>query len=103
VHVPLAVYGVAVPMVALLTLLPVSLNGMGVREAGMVLFLQPAGVSPGAAVTIAFLWFCSQAVAGLAGAPVYLSARAGRREESHDDAVGDHSDQGRARQRRVAA
>ena len=30
------------PMVALLTLLPVSLNGMGVREGGMVLFLAPA-------------------------------------------------------------
>jgi uncharacterized protein (TIRG00374 family) len=102
-HVPLAIYGVAVPMVALLTLLPVSLNGMGVREAGMALFLQPAGVAPSRAVTIAFLWFCSQTVAGLAGAAVYLSARARRPEISHDDAVGDHPDQGRAGQRRVAA
>jgi uncharacterized membrane protein YbhN (UPF0104 family) len=102
-EVPLAVYGVAVPMVALLTLLPVSLNGMGVREAGMVIFLQPAGLEPGRAVTIAFLWFCSQTVAGLAGAGVYLSARSRRPETSHDDAVGDHSGQGRARQRRAAA
>jgi uncharacterized protein (TIRG00374 family) len=102
-EVPLAVYGVAVPMVALLTLLPVSLNGMGVREAGMVIFLQPAGLEPGRAVTIAFLWFCSQTVAGLAGAGVYLSARSRRPETSHGDAVGDHSDQGRARQRRAAA
>jgi glycosyltransferase 2 family protein len=101
--VPLSIYGVAVPMVALLTLLPVSLNGMGVREAGMALFLQPAGVNPGRAVTIAFLWFCSQTVAGLAGAGVYLSARSRRPEVSHDDAVGDHSDQGRARQHRAAA
>jgi glycosyltransferase 2 family protein len=101
--VPLAVYGVAVPMVALLTLLPVSLNGMGVREAGMVLFLQPAGVEPGRAATIAFLWFLSQTVAGLMGAGVYLSARARRPEVMHDDAVGDHSDQGRARERRAAA
>jgi len=103
VDVPLAVYGVAVPMVALLTLLPVSLNGMGVREAGMVLFLQPAGVEPGRAATIAFLWFLSQTVAGLMGAGVYLSARARRPEVMHDDALGDHSDQGRARERRAAA
>ena len=101
--VPLAVYGVSVPMVALLTLLPVSLNGMGVREAGMALFLGPAGVEPGLAVTIAFLWFCSQTVAGLAGAAVYLHGRSRRPEVRDDDAVGDHPDQGRARQRRAAA
>jgi uncharacterized protein (TIRG00374 family) len=71
-EVPTLVYGVAVPMVALLTLLPVSLNGMGVREAGMILFLRPAGVPAGTAVTVAFLWFCGQTAAGLAGAGVYL-------------------------------
>lgn len=101
--VPLGVYAVAVPMVALLTLLPVSLNGMGVREAGMVLFLQPAGVDAGHAVTLAFLWFCSQMVAGLAGAAVYLVGRAKRSEVRDDDAVGHHSDQGRARQYRSVA
>jgi uncharacterized protein (TIRG00374 family) len=97
------VYGAAVPMVALLTLLPVSLNGMGLREAGMVVFLAPAGVPAGLAVTIAFLWFCSQAVAGLAGAVVYLVGRSHDDEECHDNLVRDHSDQGRARQRRTAA
>jgi uncharacterized protein (TIRG00374 family) len=97
------IYGVAVPMVALLTLLPVSLNGMGLREAGMVVFLQPAGVPPGLAVTIAFLWFCSQSISGMAGAIVYLGGRTRRQEECHDDSVRDHSDQGRARQHRTAA
>lgn len=101
--VPLSVYGVAVPMVALLTLLPVSLNGMGVREAGMVLFLQPAGVTAGRAATIAFLWFCSQTVAGLAGAGVYLCGRGRRAEVTDADALGDRPDQGRTGQRRPAA
>lgn len=101
--VPLSVYGVAVPMVALLTLLPVSLNGMGVREAGMVLFLQPAGVTPGRAATIAFLWFCSQTVAGLVGAGVYLCGRGRRAEVTDADALGDRPDQGRTGQRRPAA
>ena len=45
--VPWAVYGVAAPMVTLLTLLPISLTGMGVREWGMVLFLAPLGVRRG--------------------------------------------------------
>jgi uncharacterized membrane protein YbhN (UPF0104 family) len=101
--VPPAVYGVAVPMVALLTLLPVSLNGMGVREAGLVLFLRPAGVPAGVAVTVAFLWFCGQTAAGLVGAGVYLFGHFPRPEVRHGAAVGDHPDQGRAGQRRAAA
>ena len=45
---PAAYYWVLVPMVSLLTLLPVSINGMGVREGGMVLLLAPLGVGTGA-------------------------------------------------------
>jgi uncharacterized protein (TIRG00374 family) len=100
---PIAVYGVAVPMVALLTLLPVSLNGMGVREAGMILFLQPARVDPAMAVTVAFLWFSVQTAAGLVGAGVYLLGRFPRPEVRHDDALGDRPGQGRAGQPRSAA
>lgn len=103
IDVPLAIYGVAVPMVALLTLLPISLNGMGVREAGMVLFLQPAGIEPAQAALVAFLWFCSQTVAGLAGGVVYSCGRSRRPEVRHDDAIGHHPDQGRTRQSRAAA
>jgi uncharacterized membrane protein YbhN (UPF0104 family) len=101
--VPVGVYGVAVPMVALLTLLPVSVNGMGVREAGMVLFLHPAGVAAGPAVAVAFLWFCVQTAGGVVGAGVYLCGRAGRPEVRHDDALGDRPGQGRAGQPRAAA
>jgi uncharacterized membrane protein YbhN (UPF0104 family) len=107
--VPIGVFGVAVPMVALLTLLPVSVSGMGVREAGMVLFLQPAGVAVGPAVTVAFLWFCVQTAGGLCGAIVYLfigSAKRGRevaKEVRHDDALRHRPDQGRAGQHRAAA
>jgi uncharacterized protein (TIRG00374 family) len=107
--VPVGVFGVAVPMVALLTLLPVSVSGMGVREAGMVLFLQPAGIAVGPAVTVAFLWFCVQTAGGLCGAVVYLfigSAKRGReisKEVRHDDALGHRPDQGRARKYRAAA
>ncbi|MFO0809735.1 MAG: lysylphosphatidylglycerol synthase transmembrane domain-containing protein [Gemmataceae bacterium] len=100
---PLAVYGVAVPMVALLTLLPVSLSGMGVREAGMLLFLAPAGVPAGPAVAVAFLWFCVQTVGGVVGAGVYLFGRLPRPEVRHDGAVGNRPSEGRERQRRSAA
>jgi uncharacterized protein (TIRG00374 family) len=101
--IPWAVYGVAAPMVSLLTLLPVSLNGMGVREAAMAVFLAPVGVHRDVAVTVAFLWFLVQTAAGLVGGLVYLTGRFPPPEVRYDDAVGPDPDQGRAGQRRPAA
>jgi uncharacterized membrane protein YbhN (UPF0104 family) len=70
--VPGAYYWILVPMVSLLTLLPISVNGMGVREGAMVLFLAPLGVGKGTALTLAFLWFAVTAAVSLAGGLVYL-------------------------------
>jgi glycosyltransferase 2 family protein len=75
VGVPVTYYAIAVPLVSLLTLLPVSLNGMGVREASMGLLLAPAGVSGTLAGSLAFLWFLVMAAAGLVGGGVYLLGR----------------------------
>ncbi len=69
---PLAYYFVFVPMVSLLTLLPVSVNGMGVREAGVALFLTPLGIAPTIATALAFLWFLTFGAVGLVGGLVYL-------------------------------
>ena len=63
--IPTAYYWIFVPMVSLLTLLPVSVNGMGVREGGVVLFLAPLGVPQATALTLAFLWFLVYAAGGL--------------------------------------
>ena len=71
-NVPLAYYWIFVPMVSLLTLLPVSLNGMGVREGATALFLAPLGVSEGTALTLAFLWFAVFGAVSLLGGVVYL-------------------------------
>src|SRR5437868_6701131 len=57
--VPMSYYGILVPMVTLLTLLPVSLNGMGVREWGTVLFLSHLGISEATGLILAFLWFAA--------------------------------------------
>ena len=71
--IPAAYYWILVPMVSLLTLLPVSVNGMGVREGGMVLFLAPLGVDQATALTLAFLWFLVYAAGSLLGGVVYLA------------------------------
>ena len=72
-EVPIAYYCVLVPMVSLLMLLPISLNGMGVREGGTVLFLLPLGVDESSALTLAFLWFTTGVAVSLMGGLVYLA------------------------------
>jgi uncharacterized membrane protein YbhN (UPF0104 family) len=71
--IPWNYYCVFVPMVTLLTLLPVSLNGMGVREGGTVLFLAPLGLAQGTALSLAFLTFAVYGAASLLGGGVYLA------------------------------
>jgi uncharacterized membrane protein YbhN (UPF0104 family) len=102
--VPAGYYVVAVPMITLMTVLPISLNGIGVREGGMILFLSPLGVSDAAAVSLAVLWFMVFTAASLVGGVVYfLGDFSPSKGTSHDAVVGDYSDQGRAGQSRSAA
>jgi uncharacterized membrane protein YbhN (UPF0104 family) len=110
--IPFGYYAVFVPMVSLLTLLPVSVNGMGVREWACALFLAPLGVSEPLAFTLAFLWFAVQLAVSVLGGFVYLFSHEKRGEppteekeadaftnmEVADGSVDRYSDQGRARQ-----
>jgi uncharacterized membrane protein YbhN (UPF0104 family) len=76
--VPASYYWIMVPMVTLLTMLPVSLNGMGVREGGTILFLTPLGVSHATALSLAVLWFAVFTAASLVGGVLYLAQRSPR-------------------------
>ena len=69
---PAGAYCLAVPAVALLTILPVSISGVGVREGALVWMLASYGVSQELAVTLGLLWFLVTVVSGLAGGIVYL-------------------------------
>ncbi len=110
--IPAAYYWVFVPMVSLLTLLPVSLNGMGVREGGTALFLAPLAVPPATALTLALLWFAVFGAVSLLGGLVYLLGSFPKPEASPDRAGGGtethgpvdrHPDQGREGQFTPAA
>jgi uncharacterized protein (TIRG00374 family) len=102
--VPASYYWVLVPVVTLLTLVPVSVNGMGVREWGTVLMLAPLGVGPETATALAFLWFATFGVVSLGGAVPYLLGRFHRFEVRPDDEpVRGGPDQGREGQPRAAA
>src|SRR5262249_60867552 len=73
--VPASFYWVLVPVVSLLTVLPISVNGMGVREGAVVLLLAQVGVGSGTAMSLAFLWFATGAAASLGGVVFYAAGR----------------------------
>jgi uncharacterized membrane protein YbhN (UPF0104 family) len=114
-EIPFAYYCVLISVVAVLTLLPISVNGMGLREAGTVVLLAPLGVGAAEAVTLSLLIFAVQATAGLCGSLVYLFGRFPRFAAAMQDtaepvevpsdvhAVRGDPDQGRARQPPAAA
>jgi uncharacterized membrane protein YbhN (UPF0104 family) len=123
IHVPIpdSFYWIMVPMVTLFTLLPISVNGMGVREEATVSLLAPLGIAEGAALTLSILWFAVHASVSLLGGVVYLLGHfpkpalpslpeqrqadraAERREEVTRGSFGGDSDQGRTGQHRRAA
>lgn len=117
--VPMTYFAVVVPLVTLMTLAPVSVNGMGLRELGLVVLLAPLGVAAAPAVTLSLLLFALTVVTSLAGAGFYLAgsyprfsaAQADRslpaddrpEEGSDADAIGGGADQGREGQPAAAA
>jgi uncharacterized protein (TIRG00374 family) len=104
IEVPASYYWILVPVVSLMTMVPVSLNGMGVREWGTVLMLAPLGVGAGPATALSLLWFLTFSAVSLAGAGCYLLGQFPRFEVRPDDeSVGRDSDQGRESQPPAAA
>ena len=61
----------AFPLVALLTMIPVSLSGIGVREGGFVYFLGLYGVPAAQAMMLSLAFFAVQVAASLVGGLVY--------------------------------
>lgn len=59
-----------VPLALILTLLPVSIAGLGVRESLFVVLLGQLGVESGRALSLALVWLASALMLALAGAVV---------------------------------
>jgi uncharacterized membrane protein YbhN (UPF0104 family) len=69
--VPLAAVLAYVPAVAMLQVLPLSFNGLGVREGALVLFLHPWGVGSAQAIAAGLLWFLATLIVSGLGAPAF--------------------------------
>ncbi len=71
VEVPPILFPLFVPLIALLNLLPISFNGLGVRE-GVYLFLfVPAGVAPEEAVAMSLAYYLLRFGTGIVGGLLY--------------------------------
>jgi uncharacterized membrane protein YbhN (UPF0104 family) len=72
---PLATWFAVVPLVALAVVLPISINGVGVRENALAVLLAPHGVATESAVAVGLIWLASQIVTGLIGGGLFLIDR----------------------------
>lgn len=63
---------VFLPIIILITMIPVSISGLGIREGAFVFLLGTMGILPDRAMTLSILWFLSTVIAGLWGIVEYL-------------------------------
>jgi glycosyltransferase 2 family protein len=60
-----------IPVVLMLQVLPISLSGLGIREASLVLFLSPLGVPNGQAIALGLALYLLNLAVSLVGAPAF--------------------------------
>ncbi len=69
---PLIVFLMLLPIIWLVSMIPVSINGIGLREGAFVFFFGTVGMSGETALAISLIWFAQMIVMGVMGAGVFL-------------------------------
>jgi hypothetical protein len=78
VELPLAVFGLFVPVIAILNVLPISFNGLGVREGAYLFLFTPIGVASESALSMSLAFYFLRVSAGLIGGLLYASRSVAR-------------------------
>lgn len=68
---PISVFGLFVPIFALLNVLPITFNGLGVREGAFVFFFGAVGVPADTAVAMSLAFYFLRFMTGLIGGLLY--------------------------------
>ncbi len=71
VHLPIAVFSLFVPIISILNLLPISFNGLGVREGVYQFLFVPIGVPSTSAVAMSLAFYFVRFTTGLVGGVLY--------------------------------
>ena len=86
IHLPLYFYCVAVPFISLVTFLPISINGYGLREGAFVYIFSIMHVAPAQALFLALLMDAQALLFGSMGGALYLfsgnKAKDGRKQRA---------------------
>ncbi|MCK4822914.1 flippase-like domain-containing protein, partial [bacterium] len=64
-----------VPIISVLTMLPISLNGIGIREGAFVFFFTKVGISSAQALSMSILTYTIVLLASLIGGLIYAARR----------------------------
>jgi hypothetical protein len=73
--VPLGIYFALVPIILLIVLMPITINGIGTTQAGFVWLFGRAGVAGAPAFALSVLFLAIAVVGNLPGAFLYLSRK----------------------------
>ncbi len=71
-HIPVVAFLIFIPLIVLLSMLPISISGLGVREGAFVLFFGLIGIKPEVATAISLSWFLTISAAGIIGLIEYI-------------------------------
>jgi glycosyltransferase 2 family protein len=71
IHVSLAFYFVALPIINIMAMVPITFNGIGVREGAFVYLFGLKGIEPELAMALGLLFFSIQVATGLIGGVAY--------------------------------
>ena len=74
-HVSYTYLLIIIPIIFLLSMLPVSINGIGLRESLFIYFFSKIGVAPEKSLTICILGFTITLFYGLIGGLIYMSRK----------------------------
>jgi glycosyltransferase 2 family protein len=72
---PLAAFMLCVPIANVFASLPLTLNGLGVREAAYLVLFGYAGVAKPDAIALGLLWFASTMIGGLIGIIAFVTTK----------------------------
>jgi glycosyltransferase 2 family protein len=72
-HLPVSIFLLIVPISAVITSLPFTINGMGLRETAYLYLFRTTGVSHGDAIALGLLLFAATMIGGLVGAIAFVA------------------------------
>ncbi len=80
-EVPVALFIVMVPIANVFASLPITLNGLGVRETAYLFLFGLAGIRHEDAIALGLLWFAATMIGGLTGGIAFVTTRTGTIEQ----------------------